>query len=211
MCILREQDSFINIHDFRMSSHIQNGWCWKGPLEIIWPNPLLKQVHLGRLPRAKSRQLFNTSENGDSTTSLSNLCWCLLTPYPSQWKSISCEFFCTLHLVLIFILLGQSILFSALWSVADMRNRCLRLFWLLVKCATISVCQFSTFFMGTFLQAAGIRLNMTLHYPAVLLITCLWGSTELCLLYHTFMVYCNHTHRCTLPPFSSREHSWRKK
>jgi len=24
----------------------QNGWGWKGPLEVVWPSRLLKQGHL---------------------------------------------------------------------------------------------------------------------------------------------------------------------
>lgn len=40
--------------------------------------------------------------------------------------------------------------------------------------------QVSTFCKGMFLQATGVRLNVTLHCPALLLATCPWGSSELC-------------------------------
>lgn len=40
----------------------QNGWSWKGPLEVIG------------LPKTMSRHLLNRAKEGDSATSLGNLC-----------------------------------------------------------------------------------------------------------------------------------------
>lgn len=38
----------------------QNGWGWKGPVEVIWLSPLLKQGHFQQVARTMSRQLFWT-------------------------------------------------------------------------------------------------------------------------------------------------------
>lgn len=57
------------------------GRVWKGPLEVIGsnPHPCPSMFTQYWLPRTLSRQLLNSSSGEDSTTSLGNLCQCLVT------------------------------------------------------------------------------------------------------------------------------------
>ena len=70
------------------------------------PIPLLKHGHLDPgLPRTMSRWLLNISKDGGSTTSLSNLCQCLVTCtvkkcFPMFGGNLLCFSVCTLPLVL---------------------------------------------------------------------------------------------------------------
>lgn len=52
---------------------LQNGWSWKGSLEIIWSTPLLKQLHLSKFSRISSRYVLNISGEGDFITSLGSV------------------------------------------------------------------------------------------------------------------------------------------
>ena len=49
---------------------------WKGPLEIIKSNSLLKHILYSRLHRRVFRQVLNISREGASTTSLDSLLQC---------------------------------------------------------------------------------------------------------------------------------------
>lgn len=54
----------------------QNGWGWKGPLEVNWFNPLLNQAYRQQVA---PKEHLTISEEGNSTTSLGNLLHCLVT------------------------------------------------------------------------------------------------------------------------------------
>ena len=54
----------------------QNHGGWKGLLETIKSNPLLKQVPYSRSHRKVSRWVFSISREGDSTTPLGSLFQC---------------------------------------------------------------------------------------------------------------------------------------
>ena len=56
----------------------QNRWGWKEPLEIVQSNPLLKAS--AGCPELCPVRFFNTSKDGDSTTSLGNLLQCSTIP-----------------------------------------------------------------------------------------------------------------------------------
>ena len=69
-----------------INHRILNHWCWKGPVEIIKSNPSARsRFSQSRLLRTLSSQGLNVSKDGDSTTSLGNLFWCLPC---SHWKRL---------------------------------------------------------------------------------------------------------------------------
>lgn len=43
---------------FHRISNLLTGWSWKRPLECIWPNPLLKQGHLGPVAQDYVQMVF---------------------------------------------------------------------------------------------------------------------------------------------------------
>ena len=59
-------------HSYTSLIESQNGQGGKGPLEGIWSKPCAQAGPL----RTMSRRLLNISKDGDSTTSLGNLCQC---------------------------------------------------------------------------------------------------------------------------------------
>ena len=69
----------------------QNCRGWKGPLEIIISNPLLKQVPYCRShSRQASGQVLNISGEGDSTISLGSLFQCSVILTVKKKKVLSC-------------------------------------------------------------------------------------------------------------------------
>ena len=56
----------------------QNSWGWKGSLKVIWSKPPA-QVESPVAGCSGSRWVLNISKEGDSTTSLGNLCQCSVT------------------------------------------------------------------------------------------------------------------------------------
>jgi len=92
---------------FAKSQHLRiRGW--KGPLNIIQSNTLLKQVPYSRLHRKVSKQVLNNSREGDSTTSLGNLFQSVLCPPQSIFPHFGIELYfqfvaehCSIHLSLV--------------------------------------------------------------------------------------------------------------
>lgn len=70
----RHKSSFCTFND----SLTQNGWSWKGPLEVIWSIPSA-QAGSFRVSYTMSKWLLNVFKDGDFTISLANTCQCSAT------------------------------------------------------------------------------------------------------------------------------------
>ena len=78
---------------------------WKGPQEIIKPNPPAKAVPYNRSDRQVSRQVLNISREADSTTSLGSLFQCSVTLTIKKFFHILQSFLCSSFRPLLLILL----------------------------------------------------------------------------------------------------------
>lgn len=80
------------VQELRANSESQSGRGWKGPLEVTWCHPLLKQGPLEPAAQDHVRQL---SKDGDSTACWGNPCQCLVTfKVKNHFLMLRENFFC---------------------------------------------------------------------------------------------------------------------